>query len=62
MKKFSWNRDLTLLAVAIVLFAALSVITPQNFLSKNNLIAMASQFPELCVLSLGMMLHRRMEG
>ena len=55
MKKFSWNRDLTLLAVAIVLFAALSVITPQNFLSKNNLIAMASQFPELCVLSLGMM-------
>lgn len=53
------SRDtqfLRLVVILIILFAAVSIFRPERFLSIDNFQAMASQFPEFGMMSLGIML------
>ncbi len=52
---FFKNQEIALLLIFVLVFVILSFLRPQEFLSKYNLQSMASQFPELGIISLGMM-------
>ncbi|GFN23264.1 ABC transporter permease [Thermanaeromonas sp. C210] len=49
------SKEMILLYVFVGLFALMSVISPDKFLSSGNLQSMATQLPELGLISLGMM-------
>jgi ribose/xylose/arabinose/galactoside ABC-type transport system permease subunit len=50
-----WKKEYTLAAILVGIFTLMSILSPGNFLSSTNLLSMASQLPELGILSLGMM-------
>jgi len=52
---FFKNQEIVLLLIFVVIFVILGFLRPQEFLGKYNLQSMASQFPELGIISLGMM-------
>ncbi len=54
MKKHS--KELLLLWVLIIAFGLMSILSPDQFLSIDNLQSMASQLPEFGILALGMMI------
>lgn len=54
-KEFLMTKEMILLYVFIALFILMSIINPSKFLSSGNLESMASQLPELGIISLGMM-------
>lgn len=54
MQKYS--KEWILVGVFIVLFVLMSVLSPNRFLSVDNLQSMAFQLPELGILSLAMMI------
>ena len=43
-----------LAVIAVVVFAALSLLAPDRFLSAQNITSMAFQFPEFAILALAM--------
>lgn len=49
------SKELILVGVFIVLFVLMSVLSPERFLSADNLQSMAFQLPEFGILSLAMM-------
>ena len=49
------NQETVLLVLLIVIFTVIALISPKEFLSKYNFQSMSSQFPELGIISLGMM-------
>lgn len=49
------NKEFILFLILIAVFIFMAVLSPENFLSKYNLQSMASQFPELGILSIAMM-------
>lgn len=51
-----YKNDFILLVLFIVVFTILSVLSPDRFLSYNNLQTMAYQMPEFGILTLGMMI------
>lgn len=53
MRKYSKER--ILVGIFIVLFAIISILSPDRFLSLDNLQSMAFQLPEFGILALGMM-------
>ncbi|MCR4431537.1 MAG: ABC transporter permease [Tepidanaerobacteraceae bacterium] len=55
ISKISINKETILLYVFILTFVFMSILSPSKFLSLGNLQSMASQLPELGIISLGMM-------
>src|SRR5690554_1285949 len=52
-----WDKNLKRLCIiGVSIFILMSLIVPDKFLTLNNLTSMAFQFPELGILSLGMLL------
>lgn len=45
-----------LAVMAVIIFVAMAALSPENFLSLDNISSMAFQFPEFAILSLAMML------
>lgn len=55
MKKIKkWNYNYSLFAVLLVLVAVIEIVSGGKLLTKNSLINMMSQMPELGILSIGM--------
>lgn len=49
------SKEMILLYVFVALFLFMSIMSPDKFLSGQNLRSMAGQFPELGIIALGMM-------
>lgn len=54
MKNVTTAPEFRLLLIAIVVFGLMSVLSPDRFLSSQNLTSMAFQFPEFAILALAM--------
>lgn len=48
------SPEFRLLVIAVFVFALMAVLSPDRFLSSQNLISMAFQFPEFAILALAM--------
>lgn len=53
--KISASKEKILFYVFLITFALMAILSPSKFLSSGNLQSMASQLPELGIMSLGMM-------
>lgn len=53
-KSFTQAPEFRLLIIAIAVFALMSILSPDRFLSPQNLTSMAFQFPEFAILALAM--------
>jgi simple sugar transport system permease protein len=51
---FAQTPEFRLLIIAIAVFAFMSILSPDRFLSPQNLTSMAFQFPEFAILALAM--------
>jgi len=56
MTGFFASTEARLALIAIVVFVAMGVLSPDRFLSVQNMTSMAFQFPEFAILALAMML------
>lgn len=56
MKSFTSAPEFRLLIIAVSVFVLMSVLSPDRFLSSQNLTSMAFQFPEFAILALAMTL------
>ena len=57
VKSLLSDRKLTqLVIVAVIVFAAFSILVPELFLTSRNFVSMAFQIPEIALLALGVML------
>lgn len=56
MKNVTSTAEFRLLIIAISVFMLMSVLSPDRFLSSQNLTSMAFQFPEFAILALAMTL------
>ena len=54
IKHFTSAPEFRLLLIAVCVFGLMSVMSPDKFLSSQNLISMAFQFPEFAILALAM--------
>jgi len=52
--KFTRSSEFRLLIIACAVFVFMSILSPDRFLSGQNLISMAFQFPEFAILALAM--------
>ena len=54
----TWRQapEFRLAIIAVIVFALMGVLSPERFLSAQNLISMAFQFPEFAILALAMTL------
>jgi simple sugar transport system permease protein len=55
MHKIKFTKEFILVIILAILFVTLSILSPDRFLSLDNLQSMASQLPEFGILALGMM-------
>ena len=53
-RHFTSAPEFRLLVIAIIVFGVMSVLSPDRFLSPQNLTSMAFQFPEFAILALAM--------
>ena len=53
-KQKTSTPEFRLAVIAIVVFLAMSVLSPDRFLSSQNIVSMAFQFPEFAILALAM--------
>jgi simple sugar transport system permease protein len=53
-KQKTSTPEFRLAIIAIVVFIAMSVLSPDRFLSSQNIVSMAFQFPEFAILALAM--------
>jgi len=53
-KQKSSTPEFRLAIIAIVVFLAMSLLSPDRFLSSQNIVSMAFQFPEFAILALAM--------
>lgn len=54
VKSFTAAPEFRLLVIAVLVFGVMSVLSPDRFLSPQNLTSMAFQFPEFAILALAM--------
>ena len=54
IKNFTSTPEFRLLLIAVIVFGLMSVMSPDRFLSSQNLTSMAFQFPEFAILALAM--------
>jgi simple sugar transport system permease protein len=54
IKNFTSAPEFRLLLIAVCVFGLMSVLSPDRFLSSQNLTSMAFQFPEFAILALAM--------
>ena len=54
IKNFTSTPEFRLLLIAVCVFGLMSVMSPDRFLSSQNLTSMAFQFPEFAILALAM--------
>ena len=54
IKHFTSAPEFRLLLIAVCVFGLMSVMSPDKFLSPQNLTSMAFQFPEFAILALAM--------